>query len=153
MFRMQLNVMAVTAAVLCMGLLAASPAADQASWGTTTPAVVPATPNMAAAAAAEVMAKAPAATKSFRKTLGDAAVQAYRDGQITRWDLARIRLAMLARPHAIDEAQACVTEEACAAGVMPMAAAGDGAFDWSKIISFIISKLPDILAIIKLFAA
>lgn len=105
-----------------------------------------------AAAIAERMAAAPAASKSFRATLSQAAEKAYRSGEITRWDLARIRLAISLRPKAIDECQACVTEEACAAGVMPMSAAGDGAFDWSTLAAFIKEWLPQILAIIKLFS-
>lgn len=101
---------------------------------------------------ADALAKSPPATANFRKALGAAAEKAYRDGQISRWDLARLRMAILLRPKAIDEAQACVTDEACAAGAMPMSAAGEAGFDWSQILSFIITKLPDIIALIKLFA-
>jgi hypothetical protein len=145
------DVLLLLAAVMMVmvGLLGLAHCADQSAKWSDTPAVVVSTGE---AAAAEAAAKTPSATASFRKTLSAAAEKAYRDKQITRWDLARIRLAITLRPRAIDEAQACVTDEACAAGVMPLAAAGDTAFDWGKLLEFIRQLLPEILAIIKLFS-
>jgi hypothetical protein len=106
------------------------------------------------AQAVDAVAKTPAASASFKKTLSAAAEKAYRAGQITRWDLAKVRLAILVRPQAIAECQACVTEDACQAGMIPVGASDDqvASFDWGQILSFVISKLPEILALLKLFA-
>lgn len=142
MFSRLLVVVSFVVLAAC-ALVASEPPAPAPDWSA----------RFVAAQAAETPIVAAPASASFRKTLSAAAERAYRDKQISRWDLARIRMAILMRPAAIAEAQACVLEDACQAGMIPVGAAGDvAAVDWSKILSFVISKLPDIIAIIKLFA-
>lgn len=111
-----------------------------------------ASPDVAAAAAATAADKPAAATRSFKRTLGDAATAAFREGQITRWQLARIRLAILVRPEAMAEIQASVIDQAVQDGVLRdgAPAALDG-FDWSGLLAFIQQLLPLIMQIIAMF--
>lgn len=127
-----------------------SPAAEPpkpATW----PVVIPAgqsveypartsTPDSAAPAAARPL--------QFRAALLAAAQDAHRDGKLTRWQLAKIRLASL-NPKIAAELQDCVTDEAVSAGLIPEAAAAEaGSFDWSKLKELILKLLPLILDIL-----
>lgn len=113
-------------------------------------AVQVATVDAQLAAAAD---KAPAATRSFKRALEQAAVDSYKAKQISRWDLARIRMALTFRPAAMAEAQACVIDQACSDGLMRAPADGlADAFDWNAILEFIRQLLPLILEIIKIFS-
>jgi hypothetical protein len=82
---------------------------------------------------------------------GDAATQAFRDGQISRWQLARLRMAIAFRPEAMAEAQACVIDQAVQDGLILDAgpATKDG-FDWSGLLAFLKEFLPMILQIIAM---
>lgn len=97
--------------------------------------------------------KAPTATRSFKTALEKAAVDAYKAKQISRWDLARIRMALTFRPQAMAECQSCVVDQACSDGLMrgPDAAFKEG-FDWNALLEFIKQLLPLILEIIKIFS-
>jgi hypothetical protein len=106
----------------------------------------------AAAATAAAAEKPAAATRSFKKTLGDAATAAFKDGQITRWQLARVRMAIAFRAEAMAEIQAAVIDQAIQDGVLRDAgpAAMDG-FDWSTLLAFIKEWMPFIMQIIAMF--
>jgi hypothetical protein len=124
----------------------AQPAVQQIQQLIPTPA-----PADQATAAAASDAKPAAATRGFKKALGDAAGQAYRDGQISRWQLARLRMAIAFRPEAMAEAQACVIDQAVQDGLIGDAgpATRDG-FDWSGLLAFLKEFLPMILQIIAM---
>jgi hypothetical protein len=93
-------------------------------------------------------AATPKVNRTFRATLLKAAEQAYRDKEISRFELARIRIASVLRPQVIAEAQAVATEEAVTAKVMSAQDAGAvTAFDWSKLLDFLIKILPLLLAL------
>ena len=101
-----------------------------------------------AAAAAPPMA---IASRSFVRTLKKAAREAYSDREISRWDLARINLAVFFRPEALAEIQECVICEVEDAGLFKGANLRDQAFDWTALLAFIEALLPLILKIISLF--
>jgi hypothetical protein len=131
------------------------PGAEPANWNAT-PAVqvtVPASagPVVDALAAADAE-RTPAATRGFKNTLNAAATAAFREGKITRWQLARLRLAITFRPDAMAEAQACVVDQGIQDGVLldGSDAIKDG-FDWSQLMAFIQRLLPLILQIIAVF--
>jgi len=89
--------------------------------------------------------------KSFAKTLRKAAKEAWRNGDLSRWDLAKVRLATRINPAGIQEAQAAVEDEAMAAGLcMSNETFGEG-FDWDALLAFITKLLPLILQLIALF--
>jgi hypothetical protein len=91
------------------------------------------------------------ATKSFRRTLLAAAQQAQADGQITRWELFRVRTVSALMPAKLRQAQDVVMDNAVAAGLM---GDGDGdaeGFDWTALLNFIKELLPIILQIIAIF--
>lgn len=94
---------------------------------------------------------APRASASFKKTLDEAAAQAFKSGEITRWQLARIRMAIRFRPEAVAEIQAAVVDDAVAAGRMAPGDAISAAFDWTKLLDFIKQLLPIILQLISIF--
>lgn len=136
-----------------MGLLFG---ADLPPGWTATPPVtvsVPATayvaPHLAASAAAAAE-KPAAATRGFKRALGDAATTAFREGKISRWQLARVRMAIAFRADAMAEAQACVIDQAVQDGLMRDAGPAqlDG-FDWSGLLAFLKELLPLILQIIS----
>lgn len=109
--------------------------------------------QQAEVAAAEVAATNAGPSASFRKTLSKAAEAAFREGKISRWDLARLRLAIALRPRAIAEAQACCASEAYNAGLIADASIGENyGFDWTNLLAFIKEFLPLILEIIKMFS-
>jgi hypothetical protein len=95
-------------------------------------------------------AATPKVSQSFKATLLKAAEKAYRDKDISRLDLARIRIAAVLRPNILAEAQAVVTEEAVKEKAMTPADATVGTFDWSKLLDFIVKVLPMILALFGL---
>ena len=94
-------------------------------------------------------------SKNFKSTLAAAADQAFQAGEISRWELARIRLAITFRPRVLAEVQGCVIDEACRAGKMAPqsaeAAEADG-FDWAALLEFIKQLLPLILQIISIIS-
>jgi hypothetical protein len=94
-------------------------------------------------------------SRNFKAALQQAAEDACQAGEISRWELARVRLAIAFRPRAVAEVQGCVVDEACRAGKMSAdaAAAADGdGFDWNALLEFIRNLLPLILEIIKIFS-
>lgn len=80
---------------------------------------------------------------NFRSSLIRAAEEAFDNGQITRFQLVRIRLASIRRA---EEIQTCCEEELQKAGKMP--AAGPGGIDWMKFLAFLKEILPIILMFI-----
>ncbi len=94
---------------------------------------------------------APKASAAFKKTLDEAAAQAFKSGEITRWQLARVRLAIRFQPAAVAEIQAAVVDDAVAAGRMAPGDAIAAAFDWAKLLDFIKQLLPIILQLISIF--
>jgi len=136
-------------------VLAISQAAEPASTTWDSPAFTATTLTAApvAAAAAEPVAATPAASKSFKATFLKAAEKAYRDGEINRWQLARLRMAAQFRPQVLAEAQAAVVDDAVEAGAMkPMGPAELAGFDWTQLLAFIQKLLPLILQIISIFS-
>ena len=91
------------------------------------------------------------ASRGFAKALKRAARQSYKDGEISRWDLARVNLAVFFRPEALAEIQECVIDEAESAGLFRGKDMRDSGFDWSELLKFIEALLPLILKIISLF--
>jgi hypothetical protein len=94
-------------------------------------------------------------SRNFKTALANAAEQACSTGEITRWELARIRLVITFRPRALAEVQGCVIDEGCKAGkILPQAAeaAQSDGFDWNALLEFIRNLLPLILEIIKIFS-
>jgi len=145
------------AVVLCCCLPLITLCADTPAWSTiaappsvSSPASVYAVQADLAAAAAE---KPAAATKSFKSALDKAAVQAFKSKKISRWDLARIRMAIAFRPAAMAEAQACCIDQAVNDGVIRSGSDGaaDG-FDWTNLLAFLEGLLPLILELIKIFS-
>jgi hypothetical protein len=143
--------------VCCLWLLAA---AEPAAWQTgivappsvaTPPSAYAAQSEYAAATAADVASRPRSASKSFKNTLSAAAAQAQKDGTITRWQLARIRMAIAFRPDAMAEAQACCLDQAINDGLMrsPEGDADLDGFDWTQLLAFIKELLPMILQIIS----
>ena len=94
-------------------------------------------------------------SRNFKAALQQAAADACQAGEISRWELARVRLAIAFRPRALAEVQGCVIDEACRAGKMAPqsaeAAEADG-FDWAALLEFIKQLLPLILQIISIFS-
>jgi hypothetical protein len=94
-------------------------------------------------------------SRNFKAALQQAAEDACQAGEISRWELARVRLAIAFRPRALAEVQGCVIDEACRAGKMAPqsaeAAEADG-FDWAALLEFIKQLLPLILQIISIFS-
>jgi hypothetical protein len=124
----------------------AQPAVQQIQQLMPTPQPAPA--EQAAAAAASD-AKPAAATRGFKKALGDAAGQAYREGKISRWQLARLRMAIAFRADAMAECQACVIDQAQQDGLIGDAGPAqlDG-FDWTNLLAWLKELMPLILQII-----
>lgn len=90
--------------------------------------------------------------REFRRALVEAATQEYRAGNLSRLDLARVRMAAFLRPLAMREAQMAVADEAFAAGLVHDVGATEAFdFDWEKLIEFIKTILPLIIQIISLF--
>ena len=125
-------------------------AAESAAWQS--PAVsTPPGAYAAQANAAATATKPAAATKSFKSTLNAAASQAYKEGTITRWQLARVRMAIAFRADAMAEAQACCLDQAVNDGLMRSPADADlDGFDWTQLLAFIKELLPLILQIISI---
>ena len=94
-------------------------------------------------------------SRNFKAALQQAAEDACQAGEISRWELARVRLAIAFRPRALEDVQGCVIDEACRAGKMAPqsaeAAEADG-FDWAALLEFIKQLLPLILQIISIFS-
>jgi hypothetical protein len=91
------------------------------------------------------------ATRGFKRALLQAASQERAAGNLTGWELMRVRVAVAMRPARVLEAQSMVVEQACAAGLMQDAADLDG-FDWEALLEFIRQLLPLILEIIAIFS-
>lgn len=106
----------------------------------------------AAVAAGDDAGSAAAALPGFKAALGKAATHAYRDGEISRVDLAKIRLAILLRPRVVAEAQQLVIDEGAKAGVIKQGS-DVAAIDWNAILAFIQALLPLILQLIELFSS
>jgi hypothetical protein len=107
--------------------------------------------DAAAAAAAAAAEKPAAASKSFKKALGDAATAAFKEGKINRWQLARVRMAIAFRADAMAEAQACVVDQAVNDGLMRSSGNADlDGFDFTHLLAFIKELLPLILQIISI---
>jgi hypothetical protein len=141
---------AAAGGIVCFVVLEA---AEQPTWQSV-PEVQVAIPASAYAAQAEAAAaaaaKTPAATRSFKAALSKAAEQAWKEGKISRWELARLRLAIVCRPQAIAEAQACVIDQACSEGRLASGAAAElDGFDWAQLIAFLKELLPFILQILS----
>lgn len=142
----------VVMAMLVMGVLVCNAGAEQ----------LPQYPSGAGWEAVESVAVAPvmdaaadrpaAATRTFKAALNNAATAAHREGKITRWQLARLRLAIAFRPDAMAEAQACVIDQGIQDGVLRDGsdAIKDG-FDWARLLEFIKQLLPLIMQIIAVF--
>lgn len=141
------------------GLVAVT-AAEPAAWQTnilapptvtTPPSAYVAQSEFAAATAADVASRPRSASKSFKSTLSAAAAQAQKDGTITRWQLARIRMAIAFRPDAMAEAQACCFDQAINDGLMRGGSDSDlDGFDWTQLLAFIKELLPLIMQIISI---
>jgi hypothetical protein len=117
------------------------PAGPPALQSVLVPAIQPSAP------ASYDSAATPRINQTFRRTLVKAAENAYRAGDITRRDLAIIRVGSLIRPQAVAEAQAVATEEALQAKVITAADATAGSFDWGKLMDFLAKILPLLLAL------
>lgn len=139
------------AAAACISTVVITEAAEPAAWQTAPAVQVTVPPSAyAEAAAAAAAAKTPAATKGFKTALGTAATAAFQEGKITRWQLARLRMAIAFRADAMAEAQACVIDQACSEGVIRSAGDAELAgFDWTSLLAFIKEWLPFILQIIS----
>jgi hypothetical protein len=85
------------------------------------------------------------ATKGFRRALLAAAVQEYDKGNLTRYELIRIRVATFLRPGKLRAAQDCVVDSAVAMGLMGDADAENDGFDWMALIALIVQLLPVIM--------
>lgn len=92
-----------------------------------------------------------AATKGFRRALLAAASQARDEGQITGWEMFRIRTAAALAPGKLREAQDVVMDQACAAGLMHEGDGDGESFDWMALLDFIKELLPVVLQIVALF--
>lgn len=92
------------------------------------------------------------ATKGFRRTLLAAAAEEVRDGNLTRWEMLRIRIACALRPDKLRQSQTVVVDQACAAGLMRDADAESADFDWTALLAFIKELLPLIMQIIAMFS-
>lgn len=146
--------MVMLCVAICLGLCSwlgfsqADELEGQSGWNAATAVATPA----AVADAAAASERAPAATRDFKRTLNAAATAAYKDGKLTRWQLARLRLAITFRPDAMAEAQACVIDQGIQDGVLKDGddAVKDG-FDWSRLLEFIKQLLPLIMQIIAVF--
>jgi len=103
-----------------------------------------------AAASAAAAVKPRAATKSFKSALSAAAAAAHKEGTITRWQLARVRMAIAFRADAMAEAQACCLEQAQNDGLMRGSEAELDGFDWTQLLAFLKEFLPMILQIISI---
>lgn len=90
--------------------------------------------------------------KGFRGALVEAATQAFKNGTISRWDLLKIKLAILLRPKLIDELQAAVTDMAVEQGLCATGDVTAAAFDWTTLIALFIQLMPLILALIEQFS-
>jgi hypothetical protein len=132
--------------VPCFALAADAPATP--GWtAPEAPVVAPAAPERDGVFAA-------AASPKFGQVLNQAATEAWRNGDISRGDLARIRLAVMLRPRVIAECQSCVMDEGIQRGIVPSSAADNvSAFDWTQLLAFIKELLPMILQIISLFSS
>lgn len=87
---------------------------------------------------------------SFESTLREAARQSFRDGEITRWELARINLALKFNQGVVNEVKDCIISEASNSDKMFSAdEMNDGAFDWTKVFEFIMKFIQQIISIIK----
>jgi hypothetical protein len=87
---------------------------------------------------------------SFRRSLIKAAEEAHRDGEITRGELFKIRIASLSQP-SLRKMQQSIVEQATFEGKI-VAGTPVGAIDWNALLQFIKEALPVILEIIKLLA-
>jgi hypothetical protein len=119
--------------------------------------LVPAVPAESAAAPApdkpaESAASAAAkSTESFKKGLLAAADKAYREKQISRLKLARVRIAVAFNRQAVAEMQETFLDEAVASGDIKPGDAMTGAIDFAKWIDIIQKFLPILLQILAIF--
>jgi len=88
----------------------------------------------------------PQQLQSFRKALISAAESSYRDGEISRLDVFKIRVASLNK-EVLKKMHATVVEQASFEGK-----AEPAKVDWSTLLTFIKELLPIILELIKLFS-
>jgi len=85
--------------------------------------------------------------KSFRDSLLKAAGQSVKDGEISRMDLMRLRIASMS-PKVLERMHQAASEQLLSEGM----AASFGAIDWSQLLAFIKEIIPIILELIKLFS-
>jgi hypothetical protein len=92
----------------------------------------------------------PQSLQSFRRSLIKAAEEAQSNGEISRAELFKIRIASISRP-ALRQMQQAVVEQATHEGKI-IAGTPIGAVNWDGLLQFIKELLPIILDIIKMFA-
>jgi len=100
------------------------------------------------AAAKEIVLGEPSqqSLREFRKSLIAAAEQSFKDDEISRMDLIKIRFSSRSNRVLHEMHQACA-EQALSEGIC----GSYGAIDWAKLIDFIKVILPIILQLIALF--
>lgn len=84
--------------------------------------------------------------QQFRRVLIKAAEQSFREGELSRVDLLRLRVASLS-PTKLQQMQTACAEQAVQEGK----AVSIAAIDWEKLAAFIKEILPVIIEIVKLF--
>lgn len=84
--------------------------------------------------------------QQFRRVLIKAAEQSFREGELSRVDLLRLRVASLS-PAKLQQMQTACAEQAVQEGK----AVSIAAIDWEKLAAFIKEILPVIIEIVKLF--
>jgi hypothetical protein len=89
----------------------------------------------------------------FRQALIAQAEQAHSDGELSRQDLFRIRLATL-NPRIANQLEEAAAEQAASQSLLPAGSSPSalGAIDWQNLLSFLRELLPLILQIIKIFS-
>ena len=85
---------------------------------------------------------------SFRQTVLKAAMEEHEAGNLSGGELLALRMALVFRPHKVEEAQAAVIENTTAKGI---AGADKAGFDWSFFLALIKELLPLIMQIISMF--
>lgn len=147
----QLAISALLALVLCS--IAAAPVNAQSLAETPTTASVVETDSAPAVAMHTIEARA----GSFHKTVVKAAIKAQQEGQITRLELMRIRMAMLSPALRMKAEEVAIMQiVASAEESIPFRYDEDGnlireAIDWEGLIGFIERLIPIILMLVKIF--
>ena len=151
MKRFLLSAVCLLCLVSVCGAQAPIPSQSAVGWG---PAQSTASPvQLVGVALSATEATQPqAATANFKAALNEAASRAYKAGEITRWQLASVRLAIVFRGKQLAEVQAAVVDQAVTEAKLPRGAdANVNAIDWTSILAFIQQLMPFILQLIALF--